>query len=169
MKVTYDSIPEIVTQILTKVKQIEKLLEDEITLQVKKQRRKPGDRGETLTMGQASQFLGISRTNLYSYVKHNNIPFTKTGGRLFFTRHALDQWTKTEKEKEEKKEAEIQPVTDPDRITVREAVKLFGLPPSRVAHIIKNKKLPAIAKEGNRLYFSKTQLIGAVAEVKEGK
>jgi len=163
MKVTYDSIPGVITKILEKVKQMESILEAELTNKGHYKTRAPGDQGEALTIDQASKILRISKATLYYKVRHKKVPFLKKGRRLYFFRNDLSMWEKSRNESSAKLSEPVS-VKDPDWITVREAVKLLKLPTSRVYYTIRSKDMPVIAREGNRLYFSKRQLIEAFAE-----
>ena len=163
MKVTYDSIPGVITKILEKVKHIESILEAEVTIKGHDKTRAPGDQSEALTIEQASKILRISKATIYYKVRHKTIPFFKEGRRLFFFRNDLSLWEKSRNESSTKLSEPVL-VKDPGWITVREAVKLLKLPTSRVYYTIRSKKIPVIASEGNRLYFSKKQLIEAFTE-----
>ena len=85
-KVTYDTLPEAVAELLERVGQIEKLLTEKATVlktkQIKKSKsvkRKERDKQnkDMLTVEEASKLLNISVFNLYSYVKYKKIPFQK--------------------------------------------------------------------------------------------
>ncbi len=45
-----------------------------------------------LTVDQTAAYLKCSKSCLYHRVSRNNIPFSKSIGRLRFNRHALDRW-----------------------------------------------------------------------------
>ena len=59
-----------------------------------------------------------------------------------------------------------QPKSD-DTITVKEAEKLLNVPSPTLYYYIKSRKIPVIAKKGNKLYFSKQAISDAIS--KEGK
>jgi excisionase family DNA binding protein len=166
MKITYDTIPETIAKILQKVKLIESILENQMKNTGHDKRKVSTDKGDALTIEQASEILGISKGTLYSWVRHNAIPSYKKGHSLYFSRTNLAKWDKRSKENTLPKPVEPVPVEDPDRITAREAVKLLKLPPSRIHYTIRSKNIPVISKEGNRLYFSKKVLMDAFAQGK---
>jgi len=50
--------------------------------------------GEFLTIDEASSFLRITKSTLYTWVNQRKIPFRKHGGRVVFNRQELDDWSK---------------------------------------------------------------------------
>lgn len=52
---------------------------------------------QTLTAGEAAQYLGLSKGTLYKMVMRGDIAYYKasTGGRLFFAREDLDAWMRS--------------------------------------------------------------------------
>jgi hypothetical protein len=92
-KVTYDSLPEAVAELLERVVQIERLLTEKSPVKKAKKGKtsKPAkvkesklENKDSLTVQEASKLLNISVNNLYSYVKNNKIPFKKKAG--YFSR-----------------------------------------------------------------------------------
>jgi excisionase family DNA binding protein len=164
-KVTYDTLPEAVTELLERVGQIEKLLtKKEALLKTKKikksksiQPQKSNEESEDLlSVQEASKLLNISANNLYAYVKFKKIPFKKENGRLGFSKQDLEKWNKTRSEKKQPKSA--------DAITVKEAVKLLNVPAPNLYYFIKSRKIPVIAKKGNKLYYSKQIIIDSIGK-----
>jgi excisionase family DNA binding protein len=49
------------------------------------------DNDKLLSMEEATEYTGISKTNLYAYVKTKKVPYVKKGPRLFFPLVALNQ------------------------------------------------------------------------------
>ncbi|MBD5251792.1 MAG: helix-turn-helix domain-containing protein [Bacteroides sp.] len=48
---------------------------------------------EILTVDEAAQYTGLTKSALYKLTHNRQIPFSKPGGKiLFFSRQALDQW-----------------------------------------------------------------------------
>ena len=45
-----------------------------------------------MTVEQTAAYLQCSRSCIYHRVSRNDIPFSKSIGRLRFNRHALDRW-----------------------------------------------------------------------------
>ena len=55
---------------------------------------------EFFNVQQASQYLKMPVTTLYDYTSNEKIPFHKKGKKLHFSKHELNVWMKTKKEKE---------------------------------------------------------------------
>jgi excisionase family DNA binding protein len=167
-KVTYDTLPEAVAELLERVVQIEKHLTEKATVlkhkKIKKSKtvkRKERDRQnkDMLTVDEASKLLNISVFSLYSYVKNKKIPFKKENRRLYFSKPELENWSKEKSERN-------QPNSD-DTITVKEAEKLLNVPSTTLYYYIKSRKIPIVAKKGKKLFFSKQAITNAIR--KEGK
>ena len=167
-KVTYDTLPEAVAELLERVKQLEVLLTKKTTVsknkkikgsKSKEQKKSNKKVKDMLTVQEASKLLNISAISLYSYVKNKKIPFKKEGRRLYFSKPELENWNKDRSNK-------LQPKSD-DTITVKEAEKLFNVPSPTLYYYIKSRKIPVIAKKGNKLYFSKQAISDSMN--KEGK
>lgn len=47
---------------------------------------------EVMDIGEASEYLGVSRARLYKYIDEGRIPAFKLGNRWKFKRSVLDQW-----------------------------------------------------------------------------
>jgi len=56
-----------------------------------------------LSVEEASDFLNISKSSIYTYAQKQAIPCIRLKGRLLFSQNALDTWlqTKTHEVKEE--------------------------------------------------------------------
>ena len=167
-KVTYDTLPEAVAELLERVGQIEKLLTEKSPVKKTKKNKtsKPAkvkesrvENKDLLTVQEASKFLNISVNNLYSYVKNNKIPFKKEKRRVYFSKTELENWNKDRNNKK-------QPASN-DAITVKEAVKLLNVPAPRLYYHIKTKKIPVLSKKGNKLYYAKQSLVDEVSKVEK--
>ncbi len=55
---------------------------------------------EFFNVQQASLYLKMPVTTLYDYTSNKKIPFHKKGKKLHFSKHELNAWMKTKKEKE---------------------------------------------------------------------
>jgi predicted DNA-binding transcriptional regulator AlpA len=124
-----------------------------------------GENDEKLmTMEEASEHTGISKTNLYSYVKMKKVPFIKKGKRLYFPVVALNQLMIMSIEKpsrprgRKKKTSESNEPSagnpDPDYVTLRQVVKMIGKHPSTVYYQLRKMNIPVVAKRGNLLFYS---------------
>jgi excisionase family DNA binding protein len=54
--------------------------------------KQPAD--ELLTVGQAAELLNLTSATVYGMVYEKRIPFSKPGGRLYFSRADLIAWVK---------------------------------------------------------------------------
>ena len=52
----------------------------------------PAEIREVMDIGEASEYLGVSRAVLYKYIHDGRIPAFKLGNRWKFKRSVLDQW-----------------------------------------------------------------------------
>lgn len=41
---------------------------------------------------EAAEYLGVSKSQMYKYTSHSDVPYHKFGKRLFFSRKELDDW-----------------------------------------------------------------------------
>lgn len=80
----FNELPEVIRRLFEKVESIEKLV-----LGLKP----TGDRDdELLNVEEAAAFLKISEASLYTKVSRKEIPFSKPGKRLYFSRKELQDW-----------------------------------------------------------------------------
>jgi excisionase family DNA binding protein len=49
---------------------------------------------ERLSLVEAAQFLGVSKSTMYKHTFSKTIPFNKFGNRIFFYTQELDNWLK---------------------------------------------------------------------------
>jgi excisionase family DNA binding protein len=49
---------------------------------------------ERMTLVEASQYLGISKSGMYKYTHERRIPYHKMGKRVFFYTKDIDEWLK---------------------------------------------------------------------------
>ncbi len=62
---------------------------------------------KALTMSEASNYIGISKTYLYQLTHRNLIPFYKPNGKqIYFDRNELDNWLLSKPQKNAKQLAE---------------------------------------------------------------
>jgi predicted DNA-binding transcriptional regulator AlpA len=195
-RITYNDLPTAVAELLDKVNNLEKLVreikeirhaEKGISKTKKAVSEDAGAAHEepSLVMGngsdvalnidEASLFTGISRSNLYSYVKNKRIPFVKEkNGRLKFSKSELGIWAKQYHKIERKPKSRVAKLKaenpkvafsqDPDHITLREVVKLVGKHPSAVYYQLRKKDIPVVEKIGSRVFYSRTRVLEAFKE-----
>jgi len=158
-KISFDTLPEAISELLERIERIEQLLGNKKgsikakSTQVKKSKRKRLPPGQ-LTVKEAGKLLNISLVTLYSYVKNNKIPFEKQGRRLVFSQAELEKWIKERGERD----ASI----PQGSLTISEAEKALKVPSSTLYYTIKTRKIPAVYKKGNQLFYSKKELVKAL-------
>ncbi len=82
-EITHNNLPEAVTQLFNKLDNIERLLNN--------QTNQP-ESDQLLTIQQAGELIKLSVPTLYGYVSRNEIPFSKKGKRLYFSKQQLFDW-----------------------------------------------------------------------------
>jgi excisionase family DNA binding protein len=85
MPITFEQLPEAVSQVLSRLVQIERLLEH-------KDNKTQPEQDDLLVIEDASKFLHLSSPTIYTLVSNRKIPFMKKGKRLYFSKKALTQW-----------------------------------------------------------------------------
>jgi excisionase family DNA binding protein len=83
--ITFDKLPEAISQLLEKVGNIENLLTGQ---------QQDSGREELFTISQAAKFLNLAVPTLYSKVSRKEIPVNKQGKRLYFYKSELEEWIK---------------------------------------------------------------------------
>ncbi len=85
MQLTFDQLPEAVSQLFIKLENIERILLQKNTKEQKHQ-------DDVLNIDQAATFLHLARTTLYAMVSRREIPFMKKSKRLYFSTKELTTW-----------------------------------------------------------------------------
>jgi excisionase family DNA binding protein len=80
---TFEQLPKAVTQLYEKLNTIENLLLNQSNR---------ADEDQLLTIQQTGELLKLSVPTLYGYVSRNEIPFSKKGKRLYFSRKDILAW-----------------------------------------------------------------------------
>lgn len=85
-KITFDQLPEMVALILEKLNKIETLLGTVESIDTPLNK-------EMLTVTEAADFMGISKSTLYKMSFNRDLPVYKpTGGRIYFKREDIDNY-----------------------------------------------------------------------------
>ena len=84
-KIKFEQLPEMVALLLEKVQRLENLLingkDDGITLK------------EMLTIDEAAEYMGMSKSSLYKMTMHSEIPTYRPGGkRIYLKRSEINDW-----------------------------------------------------------------------------
>ena len=64
----------------------------------------PAEIREVMDIGEASEYLGVSRTTLGKYIREGRIPGFKLGKRWRFKKSVLDRWIEKQSTRREKRE-----------------------------------------------------------------
>jgi len=81
---SFDTLPEAVQTLQEQVKEIHRLLIEE----------EPPKSDRLMVLPEAAEFLNLSKASVYRLVSHRQIPFHKSGGRLYFFEGELTEWIK---------------------------------------------------------------------------
>lgn len=84
-KISFDQLPEMVAMILEKIEGIEKQLSKNGNIEISYQ-------DELMTVNEASEFLNLATSTIYSKVCRREIPVMKPGKRLYFNKKELINW-----------------------------------------------------------------------------
>ena len=87
IKITHNNLPEGVNEILDKIIEIKHML-------LKKSNEHQPENDQLLTISQAGELINLSVPTIYGYVSRNEIPFSKKGKRLYFSKQELIAWIK---------------------------------------------------------------------------
>jgi excisionase family DNA binding protein len=159
-KITFDTLPSAVAEILDRLDRIEKMISKPLQINVDKVKKsiiKKGD--DIIDLKDAAKILNVSNASLYSYVKNKRIPFKKEGRRLIFSSTALEEWKQKKSNVRKKKDVEKE---ISEKISAQEAQKLFNKPLATIYYLIKSRKLQVLDKKGRTLYYSKKELSHAL-------
>lgn len=91
MNLTFDQLPEAVTNLTKEVSALRQLLIS------KEQQEEQSE--QFLTIQQAAEFLCLSVPTIYSKVSKRELPFMKQGKRLYFAKSELSEYLKAGKRK----------------------------------------------------------------------
>ena len=93
MSISFENLPEAVGQLVEKVNSIESLLQK---LQFES---KQPEHSELLTIQQAAEIIKLSVPTIYGLVSRMEIPYSKKGKRLYFSKQELLEWVKAGRKK----------------------------------------------------------------------
>ena len=96
-KLNFESLPTLVHDISTKIDNLEKL--------IRNSQEAASINDDVLNISQAAKFLNLTQSALRAKISRKDIPYSKSGKRIFFLRTTLLEWirnktvlTKTETE-----------------------------------------------------------------------
>lgn len=95
MKLSFEELPNAVSEIFSKLTNIERLLQEQGG-------NNASDQNDLLSIKQAAEFLNLSVPTLYGYVHRLEIPHSKIKKRLYFSKKDLNEWVKASRKKTSK-------------------------------------------------------------------
>ena len=87
-KLTFEQLPEKVSEILRKLENIERLLLD------KSKNQQSLKEDQLLSVKQAAEFLNLTVPTIYTKVSKRELPVMKRSKRLYFSKHELTTYLK---------------------------------------------------------------------------
>lgn len=91
--ISFDSLPEAVSQLSEKLANIEKILLSQ------RQEKPKEDPDELLNVAQAAEFLDLATASIYSKVSRGDLPAMKRGKRIYFSKKDLWKFLKEGRKK----------------------------------------------------------------------
>jgi len=91
MEITFEKLPQAVTQLFNKLENIERLLLS--------QNNTPPEEDKLLTIREAAEILHLSVPTVYGLVQRAEVPVCKRGKRLYFSKQELVSWIMTGRKK----------------------------------------------------------------------
>jgi excisionase family DNA binding protein len=92
IELTFNELPKAVTQLFDKLENIERLL-------IAKSEEHQPEADQLLTIQQAAELITLSVPTIYGLVSRSEIPVSKKGKRLYFSRQELTDWIKSGRKK----------------------------------------------------------------------
>lgn len=92
MEITFETLPKAVTQLYEKLDSIERLL-------LAQNKEPQADLEALLTIQEAGKLLTLSVPTIYGLVSRSEIPVSKKGKRLYFSKLELTNWIKAGRKK----------------------------------------------------------------------
>ena len=92
MKLSFDELPQAVSEIFSKLSSIERLLQE-------KYDSEKSNEDQLLTIQQAAEVLDLAVPTIYGYVHRSEIPYSKIKKRLYFSKKEITDWIKTGRQK----------------------------------------------------------------------
>lgn len=95
--ITFDNLPEAVTQLLQEVAYIKNHLLNQ-SASTPESMQYPAE-NKFLTVTEVSKMLNISTGAIYNMTSTRQIPFFKKGGRVYFDKKEIDEWIRQDRRK----------------------------------------------------------------------
>ncbi len=85
MEITFEKLPQAVTQLIHKLDEIERIL-------LSQNIEAPHEEDKLLTIREAAEILHLSIPTVYGLVQRAEVPVCKRGKRLYFSKQELVSW-----------------------------------------------------------------------------
>lgn len=95
MSITFEQIPEVLTQILDKITDLEQAF-GKIQANYEGAPLLPENINELLTFTEALLFLKVTRSTLHRWKREGNIPYNKIGTKTYFKKSDLESYNKVQ-------------------------------------------------------------------------
>lgn len=92
MSTTFNDVPALCEEILKKVVLLENKVESIVRTQTEQETTQKNDEEILLTLDETAEFLGLAKSTLYSKVCRRELPHSKRGNRLYFSKKELKEW-----------------------------------------------------------------------------
>lgn len=92
MDYTFEQLPKAVSELFDKVNSIESLLLSDF-------KTDNSEQDQLFTIQQTAEFLSLAVPTIYGLVSRNEIPYSKKGKRLYFSKQELLDWVKSGRNK----------------------------------------------------------------------
>ena len=92
MEYTFEQLPKAVKDIADKVNNIERML-------LEKASTSPADSSDIVSIKEAADYINLTIPTIYGLVHRSEIPVSKKGKRLYFSKKELTEWIKTGRRK----------------------------------------------------------------------
>ena len=113
---------------------------------------------ELLSVGEAAEYLDISRQSIHLAIKNKRlIPFKKVGSWNFFTKEELDNYTKTKYKRHITMVFNGKRVFDEEHYNLDQAAAFLGIKKSSMYYLIYLGKIPFI-RAGSQYVFETKEL-----------
>jgi excisionase family DNA binding protein len=97
-EITFNNLPEAVKHLIKDVEEIKNLLLNQSASQ-KPIINNGGTENDILTVEEVAQKLGLEKATVYNMTSKRQIPYFKSGGRIYFDRVQLTQWIRRDRRK----------------------------------------------------------------------
>lgn len=88
---TFEQVPEALGRVLAELSELKGLINN--------QQKLPYEKDQLLTIEQAGEILNLSVPTIYGLVSRQDIPYSKKGKRLYFSKQELTDWIKSGRRK----------------------------------------------------------------------